>query len=71
MEAVKQMEANHGRTVKLRDQICQIAARGGGGGPAAPSLSDALGTSRVPDASTTSTGRGTLDTLTGGNPLAR
>jgi hypothetical protein len=70
MEAVKQMEANHSRTTKLRDQICQMAARPGGG-PSAPSLSDALGTSRVPDATSTSTGRGTLDTLTGGNPLAR
>lgn len=70
MEAVKQMQANHVRTTKMRDQICN-AARPGGGAPSAPSLSDALGTPRVPDATSTRTGRGTLDTLTGGNPLAR
>jgi hypothetical protein len=37
--------------------------------PAAPSLSDALGTP-IPDASKAKAGRGTFDTLTG-NPLAR
>jgi hypothetical protein len=36
--------------------------------PTGPSLSDALGTPIVPDASTTRTGPGTYDTLTG-NPL--
>jgi hypothetical protein len=68
MEAVKQMQANHVRTTKMRDQVCNAARPVG---PSAPSLSDALGTSRVPDATSTQTGRGTLDTLTGGNPLAR
>jgi hypothetical protein len=69
MEAVKQMQANHARTTKMRDQICNAARPGGA--PSAPSLSDALGTTRIPDATSTQTGRGTLDTLTGGNPLAR
>jgi hypothetical protein len=68
LEAVKVMKTNAQRTVKMRDQICNGARPMGG--PAAPSLSDALGTSRIPDASSTSTGRGTLDSLTG-NPLAR
>lgn len=68
LEAVKQMQDNHARTSKMRDQICNAARPAG---PSAPSLSDALGTSRVPDAASTQTGRGTLDTLTGGNPLAR
>jgi hypothetical protein len=67
-DAVTQVKANHDRTTKMRDNICSAANRAA---PAAPSLSDALGTTRVPDASSTSTGRGTLDTLTGGNPLAR
>ena len=34
-------------------------------GPAAPSLSDALGTTKLPTPQTTKTGNGTLDTLTG------
>jgi hypothetical protein len=68
-EAVKQMKANHSKSIKLRDQVCNNA-RPAAAAAAAPSLSDALGTSRIPDASTTRTGRGTLDTLTG-NPLAR
>ena len=67
-QAIGQVKANHARTTKIRDQVCNAARAPG---PAAPSLSDALGTSRVPDASSTSTGRGTLDTLTAGNPLAR
>ncbi len=69
LEAVKQMKANHLRTVKMRDQVCN-AARPAAAAPAAPSLSDALGTARIPDARNTNTGRGTLDTLTG-NPIAR
>jgi len=68
MDAVKVMKANAQRTVKMRDQICNGARPMAG--PPAPSLSDALGTARIPDASSTSTGRGTLDSLTG-NPLAR
>jgi hypothetical protein len=68
VEALKQMQANLARTSKLRDQVCNAARPAG---PAAPSLSDALGTTRIPDATSTHTGRGTLDTLTGGNPLAR
>ncbi len=68
LEAVKVMKTNAARTAKMRDQICNGARPMGG--PPAPSLSDALGTSRIPDASSTSTGRGTLDSLTG-NPLAR
>jgi hypothetical protein len=69
-DAVKKMKANHARTLQARNQICNAAALPGGGAPRPPSLSDALGTSRVPDASNTQTGRGTFDTLTG-NPLTR
>jgi hypothetical protein len=68
-EAVKQMKVNHAKTIKTRNQVCN-AALPAAGAPRAPSLSDALNTPRVPDASTTKSGRGTFDTLTG-NPLTR
>jgi hypothetical protein len=52
--------------------VCDAAANGGAGArPAAPTLSDALGsTPTVPDATNTKTGKGTYDTLTG-NALSR
>ena len=62
-EVIKQMKANNARTQQMRGKICQAAARPAA--PAGPSLSDALGTSRVPDAETIKPGRGTFDTLTG------
>lgn len=65
--AVQQMKANHVQTLKIRKQVCSVAAAPR---PRGPSLSDALGTTTVPSASTTHTGRGTYDTLTG-NPLSR
>ena len=67
-EAVKQMKANHTQTVKIRGQVCSVAAAPR---PVGPTLGDALGTTpTVPSASNTRTGRGTFDTLTG-NPLTR
>jgi hypothetical protein len=71
-QAVTQVKANHAQLAKVRKGACDAAKGGGGGPPLPPSLSDALGTTRVPDASTTRTGTGggTFDTLTG-NPLAR
>ena len=68
-EAVKQMKANHSRTIKTRNQVCN-AAMPAASAPRPPSLSDALNTPRIPDTSTTRDGRGTFDTLTG-NPLTR
>ena len=68
-EAVTQMKTNHSQTLKIRGRVCAAAAAPAA--PRGPSLGDALGTAPVPDASTTRTGRGTFDTLTGGNPLAR
>ena len=67
-EAVKQMKANHTQTLKIRRQVCAVAAAPAR--PRGPSLGDALGTTTVPSAATTRTGRGTYDTLTG-NPLNR
>lgn len=67
-DAAKAMKANHGKTLNARNQICNAASVGA---PRAPSLSDALGTSRLPDAAAATNSRGTtFDTLTG-NPLQR
>jgi hypothetical protein len=68
-DALPGMKANHAKALDYRKQACNAAAAGAQQRPAAPSLSDAL-TAPIPDASTTRTGRGTLDSLTG-NPLAR
>ena len=58
----RQMKANHDRTLAIRTRVCSAAAA-----PAAasPSLSDALGAPRTPDAGSIKPGRGTFDTLTG------
>jgi hypothetical protein len=61
-----QLKGNYAKAKQVADRVCEIAARGPV--PTGPSLSDALGTPIVPDASTTRTGPGTYDTLTG-NPL--
>ena len=67
-EAVKQMKANHTRTLQIRKQVCAVAVAPK---PRGPTLGDALGTTpNVPSGSNTRTGRGTFDTLTG-NPLTR
>jgi hypothetical protein len=69
-EAVQQIEGVHGRTLKVRKQICS-AGPAGGGAPATPSLSDALTTTRMPTAAAERPkATGTLNTLTG-NPLTR
>ena len=57
----QQLKTVHGRTEQTREKICTAAPMA----PAAPSLSDALGTTRLPTPDTTKTGSGTLDTLTG------
>lgn len=70
-DAMKARKGNMAKIVEIRTKVCDTAAA-----PAkrAPSLSDALGTSRVPSISTDTPaakkGGGTFDTLTG-NPLTR
>jgi hypothetical protein len=67
-DAVKQMKVNHDRTAQLHKNVCMAAnnpARG-----AAPSLSDALDTSKIPSADSVKKGSGTYDTLSG-SALAR
>jgi hypothetical protein len=68
-DAAKVMKANHGKSVAMSNRVCNAAA--GPAAPPPPSLSDALGTSRIPDSSNVKTGKGgTFDTLSGGT-LAR
>lgn len=66
---IEQLKAGHPRAVSLRNQACAAAAQANRP-PPGPSLSDALGTPPVPDASDATTGYGTFDTLTG-NALTR
>jgi hypothetical protein len=61
---VKVIKGNHSRSVTAKNQVCNAAA--GPRTPPPPSLSDALGTSRIPDSSNIKTGKGgTFDTLSG------
>lgn len=70
-QVVDQLGKNHEQTVKVRTQVCKVAAQGGvgGGRPAAPTLSDAL-SAPTTSSKNVRTGRGTFDTLTG-TPLGR
>ena len=68
-EVPKKLREAHANTLNARKNICS-AGPAGPAGPAAPSLSDALGTNRLPVPDGSKTGRGTLDTLTG-NAIAR
>lgn len=70
-DAMKARKGNYAKIIEIRTKVCDTAAAPG---PRAPSLSDALGTSRVPSVSTDTPAAGrrgsTFDTLTG-NPLSR
>ncbi len=69
-EVVTQIKGAHTHTTDIRKKIC-AAGPTQAGPPPAPSLSDALGTTRLPVAETEKRkSGGTLDTLTG-NPLTR
>ena len=69
-EISKGMKDNHSKHVSITNRVCNAAA-GPGAAPPPPSLSDALGTSRIPDSSNIKTGKGgTFDTL-GGSAIAR
>lgn len=72
-QIVDQLGKNHEQTLKIRTQVCKVAAQGGvgggGGRPAAPTLSDAL-SAPTTSSGNVRTGRGTFDTLTG-TPLGR
>jgi hypothetical protein len=67
-EVIKTLNQGHTKTGEIRAKVCEAAARPQV--PAGPSLSEALGSSAIPDANNIKTGRGTgtYDTLTG-SPL--
>jgi hypothetical protein len=61
----QELKTIHGHTEETKAKICAVGAAGVVGTPVPPSLSDALGTTRLPVPATTRTRTGTLDTLTG------
>jgi hypothetical protein len=61
-QIAQQLKTAHGHTEETREKICSGPSPAAA---AAPSLADALGTTRLPTPETTKTGKGTLDTLTG------
>ena len=66
-QIIPTMKKNHAQTLRIRDTVCSAAPAG----PAAPTLSDALGGPIIADdQSAKLPGRGTFDTLTG-NALQR
>ena len=64
-EAIEQIRGVHLRTADAQKKLCAAGPAAGPAGP--PSLSDALGTTRLPSQETEKRkpGGGTLDTLTG------
>ena len=68
-EVPKNLAAMHARTLQVRKNICATGAAAAAA-PAPPSLSEALGTTRLPTPEGMKSGPGTLDTLTG-NAIAR
>jgi hypothetical protein len=67
-QAIAQMKQGQANAGKIRAQVCAVGA--GPAKPAAPSLSDALGTSNAPIPETNKGTGGTFNTLTG-NALSR
>jgi len=61
----QELKTIHGHTEETKAKICAPGPVGVVGTPVAPSLSDALGTTRLPVPATKRSGTGTLDTLTG------
>jgi hypothetical protein len=67
-QVIPNVKKNHAQTIRIRDTVCSAAPAAG---PAAPTLSDALGGPIIADdQSAKLPGRGTFDTLTG-NALQR
>jgi len=62
---ITQVRQNHAKTIQIRNTVCSAAPAAAG-----PSLSDALGGPIIADDTSTRSGRGVFDTLTG-NALQR
>jgi hypothetical protein len=71
-EATTQMKANHSRTIRTQNQICNGGGIAGVPKPSGPGLSEALGTTRAPGGTLDPLApqSGTMNTLTG-NVLAK
>jgi hypothetical protein len=69
-EVPKQLKANQGRAQQMMKQVCLAAAQPQGGPAAAPSLSEALGSTSAPEVRTVRGGGSTFDTING-NVLSR
>jgi hypothetical protein len=63
---ITQVKQNHAKTIQIRNTVCSAAPAAAAG----PSLSDALGGPIIADDTSTRSGRGVFDTLTG-NALQR
>jgi hypothetical protein len=69
-EIPKQLKANQARSQQMMKAVCEAAARPQGGPAAAPSLSEALGSSSGPEIRSVRRGGSAFDTLNG-NVLSR
>jgi len=65
-----QLKTGHKNTEAMQKKVCGFAQQAQARGPAAPSLSDVLGTTSAPEATPSKKGGSTFDTLNG-NVLAR
>ena len=69
-QIVTSSKANHLKSLETKQKVCAAGAGGGNEAHRGPGLGDALGMRAVPSPDTTTTGAGTLDSLSG-NPLKR
>lgn|GEM_PF-3580073 len=69
-QVVTTSKTNHVKAAETKDRICAAASNAGSEERRGPGLGEALGMRAVPSPDTTSTGAGTLDSLSG-NPLKR
>ena len=69
-QIVTSSKANHLKSLETKEKVCAAGAGGGNEAHRGPGLGDALGMRAIPTPDTTSTGAGTLDSLSG-NPLKR
>ena len=69
-QVVSVSKGNHTRTIETKDKVCAAATGAANEARRGPGLGDALGVRAFPTPDSTSTGAGTLDSLSG-NPLKR
>jgi hypothetical protein len=69
-QVITTTKGNHAKSMGTKDKVCAAAAGGGGEARRGPGLGDALGMRGVITPDSTTSGAGTLDSLSG-NPLQR